>query len=337
MEKQHDSIYAAIDLGTNACRLTIVSARGTSVRILETFSKVVQFGEGLRSTGMLSERAMNKAIEVLLECSERLSKYTLRDSMYVATEACRSASNADIFLARVEKETGIILKIISWREEAYFATIACTSIMSRWYRHGIVFDIGGGSTEISWFRYDGRVQVIDSTSIPLGFMTISDPDDEAIKDKKCQDMRIQVQNFYARNKISNKMVKSDVQLIGVSGTLNSIIGLVLGSNIYNRQLVNRFVLRVPDIDKALEKIFSEHHSSGNVVVKSSQHLLQETIENSGVDSMLTRFKNKSVIISDSALILRELHNVFRMPITIADRGVRDGLIAYMMMKTVENE
>src|SRR5689334_20339638 len=144
------STFAALDLGTNNCRLLVAAPQGNGFRVIESFSRIVRLGEGLTATGRLAPRAMGRAIEALRICAGRLSRYKGLRLRSVATEACRQAVNGHEFVARVKRETGLSLEIINAEEEARLALAGCASLLDDSAPHAFVFDIGGGSTEIIW-------------------------------------------------------------------------------------------------------------------------------------------------------------------------------------------
>jgi len=144
--------YAALDLGTNNCRLLIAAVHGHGFRVIESFSRIVRLGEGLSASGRLTPRAMGRSIEALRICAGRLSRYRGLRLRAVATEACRQAVNGHEFAARVKRETGLVMEIINAEEEARLALAGCASLLDDSAPHAFVFDIGGGSTEIIWRR-----------------------------------------------------------------------------------------------------------------------------------------------------------------------------------------
>lgn len=319
--KKNNNLYAAIDLGTNACRLTIATESYGRVRVIDTLSRIINFGEGLYSNGVLSEKAMVRALKALKDCSKKIEQYDIADGIYVATEACRKARNVNDFLDMVEDESGLKIRIISSREEAYFSTLACIELMDRSYPYGVVFDIGGGSTEISWFRYISarkNIEIIDATSIPFGFITIADPDDDGVRLMKKMKIREMVEDFYTRNEIYKNIAKNEVQMIGVSGTMNSLVNILLDVDVYNSRVVNGFVMRNNDIEEMLEYI-------------------RLTDEINALSGQIISTKQKHRFLSDSCIILGEIHSVFFIPITVADRGLRDGILLHLIRKNKEKD
>ena len=144
--------FAALDLGTNNCRLLVARPAGTGFRVVDAFSRIVRLGEGLSTTGALSEDAMERTLDALRVCAAKIAGRPVVAGRYVATEACRRAANCEDFLARVEQEVGLEIEIISTTEEARLVVAGCGPLLHPRIPYAIVFDIGGGSTEIVWLR-----------------------------------------------------------------------------------------------------------------------------------------------------------------------------------------
>src|SRR5271169_1340256 len=147
--------FAALDLGTNNCRLLVARPAGSGFRIVDAFSRIVRLGEGLAASGVLSEDAMVRTLDALKICADKIAGRRVAAGRYVATEACRQAANCEAFLARVREEIGIEIEIISSTEEARLVVTGCDPLLNPRIPYAIVFDIGGGSTEIVWLRLWG--------------------------------------------------------------------------------------------------------------------------------------------------------------------------------------
>ena len=141
-------VYAALDLGTNNCRLLIACPTGDGFRVVDSFSRIIRLGEGISATGCISEAAIERAIAALSICRDKIHSRKARRLRLIATEACRAASNADGFRDRVAAETGIRLEVIDRETEAALAVIGCSPLLDPTGRGAILFDIGGGSTEL---------------------------------------------------------------------------------------------------------------------------------------------------------------------------------------------
>ena len=168
--------FAALDLGTNNCRMLIGAPTGHGFRVLDSFSRIVQLGEGLHHTGCLGAAGMERALDALQACTARLARRPVRRVRAIATEACRRAANGPEFLARVQRETGLAIDVISTREEAELALESCAPLLLGAGRRALLFDIGGGSTELAWVRVDadGRPTLIGYASLPVGVVTLAE-------------------------------------------------------------------------------------------------------------------------------------------------------------------
>src|SRR5690606_24177734 len=173
--------YAALDLGSNNCRLLVaIPTRPGHFRVVDAFSRIVRLGEGLSASGRLSEAAMERAIDALKVCADKLANRKLRRMRLIATEACRSAENGHAFLDRVRRETGLTLEIIDRRTEARLAVSGCGSLIER-DTHGVVlFDIGGGSSEIALVDLSRHRtprladHIVSWTSLPVGVVSLAE-------------------------------------------------------------------------------------------------------------------------------------------------------------------
>jgi len=175
------ALYAALDLGTNNCRLLIATpTKPGQFRVVDAFSRIVRLGEGLGHSGRLSENAMQRALEALAVCSEKLERRMIKRARLIATEACRSADNGAAFLSQVKATTGLNLEVVDRETEARLAVSGCGSLVDREAKSTVLFDIGGGSSEIAVINLnepkprrlaDG---IVDWTSLPIGVVTMSE-------------------------------------------------------------------------------------------------------------------------------------------------------------------
>ena len=174
---QEQRNYAAIDLGTNSCRLVIATPTPSSFRIVETFSKITRLGEGIIKDNELSRPAIKRTVGALKVCAGVLAEYApIYRYRYVATAACRRALNCADFIEGVKRETGLNIEIISSKEESRLAVVGCIPLLNRSIKRALVFDIGGGSTEISLARVtnSGKSFIEGFVSLPYGVVTISE-------------------------------------------------------------------------------------------------------------------------------------------------------------------
>jgi exopolyphosphatase/guanosine-5'-triphosphate,3'-diphosphate pyrophosphatase len=265
--RAHDSrrfpapAFAALDLGTNNCRMLVATPSGDGFRVLDSFSRIVRLGEGLHHTGELSAAAMERALVALQACAARLERRPVRRLRAIATEACRRAANGRAFLARVKSETGLDVGVISSREEAELALESCAPLLQGWGRRALLFDIGGGSTELAWVRLNdaGRPELIGYDSLPVGVVTLSErfgpigfaPDGfEAM----VSDVLGRLAAFEAVHRIAREIREGGVQLLGTSGTVTTLAGVALGLPRYRRLLVDGTVLSGDEADQALASL-----------------------------------------------------------------------------------
>ena len=243
--------YAALDLGTNNCRLLVARGAGHGFRVIDAFSRIVRLGEGLSATGILSEAAMARTIEALKVCAGKIAHRRVTRARYVATEACRRAANCADFMARVREHTGIVIEIISSNEEARLVVTGCAPLLDRRVPHALVFDIGGGSTELVWLRVPGDPAlapvVEDFLSLPIGVVTLSDRygGREVSRDTYAlmeEEVARAIRPFDARHGIARRIAAGEVQMLGSSGTVTTLAGINFALPRYNRNVVDGSIL-----------------------------------------------------------------------------------------------
>ena len=259
---QSGSNYAAIDLGTNSCRLVIASPTPTSFRIVETFSKITRLGEGIINDNELSRPAIKRTIGALKVCAGVLDEYApIVASRYVATAACRRAKNCNEFLEAVKRETGLDIEIISSKEESRLAVVGCIPLLNRHIKRALVFDIGGGSTEISLARVtnSGNTFIEGFVSLPYGVVTVSEAFPAQDMTKLAYDTVIErthkiLKEFDDKYNISEAIRNQEIQVIGTSGTVTVIGAVHLNLARYNRSAVDGISILKSDIDRVITKI-----------------------------------------------------------------------------------
>jgi exopolyphosphatase/guanosine-5'-triphosphate,3'-diphosphate pyrophosphatase len=253
--------FAALDLGTNNCRMLVAAPSGDGFRVLDSFSRIVRLGEGLHQTGRLSPVAMERALAALHACAARLARRPVRRLRAIATEACRRAANGSEFLARVKDETGLDIGIISSREEVELALESCTPLLADGGRRALLFDIGGGSTELAWVRIDacGRPALIGYDSLPVGVVTLAERFGQAGFDpdgfqEMVDDVAARLASFESVHCIAHEIRNGGVELLGTSGTVTTLAGVALGLLRYRRPLVDGTVLSSDVADQALANL-----------------------------------------------------------------------------------
>lgn len=248
----HGEAYAALDLGTNNCRLLIARPSGRDFTVIDAFSRVVKLGEGLATSGRLSDAAMDRTLAALTICADKLQRRNVRLARSVATEACRRASNGPAFIDRVRRETGIALDIISAEEEARLAVLGCHILLEAGEGPAVIFDIGGGSTELVLVEPDAanRVpRILDWQSVPWGVVSLTDTvgraeDSEAARIARFVRMREMVAESFApfAARVANAAQHPDIRLLGTSGTVTTLASLYLELPSYDRKAVDGLIV-----------------------------------------------------------------------------------------------
>ena len=248
------STYAALDLGTNNCRLLIAKPSGDSFQVVDSYSKVVRLGKGLSASGRLSDESIGLAVDAIGVCSRKMKSKQVRRWRCVATQACRQARNGEEFLKTVKAETGVTLEIISPRVESRLAVMGCLNLIDMQKDVALVVDIGGGSTELSWVDVrrlrnpDGVIRVhrppISAwASLPVGVVTLSEQipehEDRAVW---YEDMKNRVRDCIlaagCETRFVNAFKGGKGHLIGTSGTITSLAGIHLKLPYYQRDKVD---------------------------------------------------------------------------------------------------
>lgn len=253
----HGPAFAALDLGTNNCRMLVGTPSGDGFRVLDSFSRIVRLGESLHSTGRLSDAAMDRAISALHACATRLARRPVKQVRAIATEACRRATNGPAFLGRVKQETGFDFGVITSREEAELALESCAPLLPHRDRRALLFDIGGGSTELAWVRLtNGVPHLIGYDSLPLGVVTLAERWGNAGFtpegfEAMVSDVVERLQAFERVHCIAREIRNGGVRLLGTSGTVTTLAGVALNLERYRRLDVDGVELCRKDAADAL--------------------------------------------------------------------------------------
>jgi exopolyphosphatase/guanosine-5'-triphosphate,3'-diphosphate pyrophosphatase len=258
-------LYAALDLGTNNCRLLIARPHENSFRVLDGFTRIVRLGEGLSTTGRLSEAAMDRTIDALRQCRNKLREHEPARMRLIATEACRSASNGTEFLARVERELGLVLEVVDRQTEASLAVTGCADLIEEGTAGALMFDIGGGSSELAWLDFrggrpkrQGRMasSIRSWQSLPVGVVSIAEKFGGVEVTRETFEAMVayvatHLRQFRGREKLKQMISSHPMHLIGTSGTVTTLAGLHLGLERYERQKVDGLWMTRQQIDDTL--------------------------------------------------------------------------------------
>ncbi len=243
---ESSTMFSALDLGTNNCRLLVARPHGNSFRVVDAFSRIVRLGEGVAANGRLSEEAIDRTIDALKVCARKMRDRGVTHMRNVATQACRQASNCEDFVNRVRRETGLDLTIIPPAEEARLAVMGCQALLDKGSRRAIVFDIGGGSTELIWIAImpKGQPRILGWTSMPYGVVNLSEiyksgnHIEPAHYARMVADIRSHLLPFDKRYNMSIAIKKGGVQMLGTSGTVTTLTSLHLDLPRYDRTQVD---------------------------------------------------------------------------------------------------
>ncbi|PCJ72108.1 MAG: hypothetical protein COA62_00020 [Rhodobiaceae bacterium] len=237
-------VYAAIDLGTNNCRLLVAKRTRDGFRVIDAYSRIVRLGEGLANSDQLNADAMDRALEALKVCSDKMQRRGVTRARSIATEACRTAANGPAFVERVKRETGIELDIVSTADEAGLAVAGCAPLLDPGHSAALVFDIGGGSTELMWVHHENRPkpEVKDWTSLPCGVVTLAEKyGGEFVSRELFEEMVSDVSqrlDAFRQRLVAHLPSESEYHLLGTSGTVTTITGVHLGLKRYDRAKVD---------------------------------------------------------------------------------------------------
>jgi exopolyphosphatase/guanosine-5'-triphosphate,3'-diphosphate pyrophosphatase len=314
--------FAALDLGTNNCRLLVGAPCTDGFRVLDSFSRIVRLGEGLHHTGKLSEHAMDRALGALHACAARLSRRPVRAVRAIATEACRRAANGPEFLARVRSETGIAFDIITTREEAELALESCIPLLSGPGRRALLFDIGGGSTELAWVRLNGpgrAPDLIGYDSLPVGVVTLAErfghQGFEADGYQAMVDYVASVlASFEGIHCIAHEIRLNGVRLLGTSGTVTTLAGVALNLPRYRRPAVDGQVLTAEATDSALATL--------------------RALGREGLARHPCVGPDRAAFVLPGCAIFEAIRTAWPVgEVTVADRGLREGMLLRMIRTT----
>ena len=332
------ALYAALDLGTNSCRMLIAQPKGSQFHVVDSFSKTVQLGAGLEKTGKLSRSSMYRTVQALRICQQKLKRHNVQRMRLVATEACRRASNARQFIRQVKREAGLQLEIIQPEEEARLAVISCAPLVSTKTEQLLVVDIGGGSTELVWIDLTNvppidrpsaimhlhagfhtgdspfpSAKVVDWISVPLGVATLRDQ----FHDVEDDSARFALMSWYFEENLMNfspydrEQVKDGFQIIGTSGTITTVAASHLGLKRYDRTKVDGLRMTSEQIDTVIR----DYLTLGPTGRRKDPRIGRD---------------RQALIMSGSAILQALMRCWPTDRLSVADRGLREGLLYAQM-------
>jgi exopolyphosphatase/guanosine-5'-triphosphate,3'-diphosphate pyrophosphatase len=331
-------LYAALDLGTNSCRMLIAQPKGSGFHVVDSFSKSVQLGAGLERTGRLSRASMARTVEALRICQQKLKRNKVARMRLVTTEACRRARNAAEFIRQVRRETGMVLEVIEPEEEARLAVISCAPLVSTKTEQLLVVDIGGGSTELVWIDISSvpnrdrpraimrlhagfhppespfpAAKVVDWISVPLGVATLRDQ----FSDVEDDAARFALMSWYFEENLTefapykDEQLREGFQIVGTSGTVTTVAASHLGLKRYDRTKVDGLRMTSDQIDRVIRRYLALGPQGRRRDPRIGE--------------------DRQALIMSGAAILQALLRCWPTDrLSVADRGLREGLLYAQM-------
>ena len=327
-KRKHSSgpLYAAVDLGTNNCRLLVAKPQGNRFRVVDSHSQIARLGAGLHETGKLSEASMERAVEALTAIRKKLKSRSVGQVRCIATEACRRAENGAEFIQMVQARTGLSFKIISAKEEARLALIGCYDLIDERADRVLVVDIGGGSTEFSLVNakavresgFNGlltRAPILDWTSLPLGVVTLSEMfehlGEEAAWYAMLEHARETIDGWSGKQLAAKAMGGAGAHIIGTSGTVTCLAGVHQNLEVYRRDKIDGSWLQRQDADQAIARLRD-----------------LDPVERGALPTV---GEGRAKLMMSGCAIIEAFWDLFPAErLRVADRGLREGLLLSMM-------
>ena len=326
-------VYGALDLGTNNCRLLVARPSRRGFLVIDAFSRIIRLGEGVLRSGRLSEAAMGRTLDALKICSDKMRRRGVSRSRLIATEACRIASNSCEFIDRVRRDTGLSIEIVSRETEAKLAVSGCASLIDRNCDWALVFDIGGGSSELIWLdltkldrpwrrsiydRLEVQSCIAGWTSLPIGVVSLAERHGGREVSREnyeamVSDVIAALGDFEGAYRFRSRISNGCAHFLGTSGTVTTIAGIHLGLPAYDRSRVDGCWLGAPDVRRVTESLIGMSYA---------ERVAQPCIGRERADLVLA-----------GCAILEALLRVWPCRrLRVADRGLREGILATLMVE-----
>ncbi|MGA2816585.1 MAG: Ppx/GppA phosphatase family protein [Xanthobacteraceae bacterium] len=311
--------YAALDLGTNNCRLLIARPTADGFRVVDAFSRIIRLGEGVAATRRISEAAITRAVEALLVCRDKMRARGVRRARLIATEACRAAENGEAFRARVAEQVGLELEIVDSATEARLAAAGCTELFDPAATGVILFDIGGGSSEVVRLGRPNGVRrgppqpdIVGWASLPVGVVTLAERHggnvvSSEIYNAMVEEVAALVEDFAA----AHRGDLDGFHMLGTSGTVTTIAGVFLRLRRYDRRRVDGCWLSRDQVSRVVAELME---------MSFDQRAANPCIGAERADLVLA-----------GCAILDAIRRYFPCErLRVADRGLREGMLVEMM-------
>jgi exopolyphosphatase / guanosine-5'-triphosphate,3'-diphosphate pyrophosphatase len=310
-------VYAALDLGTNNCRLLIACPTDDGFRVVDSFSRIIRLGEGISATGCISDAAIERAIAALSICRDKIHSKKAKRLRLIATEACRAASNAEGFRDRVAAETGIRLEVIDRETEAALAVIGCSPLLDPHGRGAILFDIGGGSTELVRIERDpgeknASPRIKAWMSIPLGVVTLAEHfGGRDVTPQSYARMVEEVAKHVGPFEAEHGGDLTNMHLLGTSGTVTTLAGVHLNLVRYDRRRIDGVWMSDAEVTATVTRLLGMSYQE-----RAANHCISA---------------ERADLVLAGCAILDAIRHAFPLPrLRVADRGLREGMLVEMM-------
>ena len=311
--------YGAVDLGTNNCRLLIARPTDEGFTVIDAFSRIVRLGEGLTQSGKLTQGSMDRAVAALAVCADKLRRRHVSLSRSVATEACRRAVNGREFVERVRSETGIALEIIAPQEEARLAVLGCHKLLEPGDGPAVIFDIGGGSTELVLVEPGDNAPIIRAWwSAPWGVVSLTESEGKAAIEgddrlAAYQRMRARARDSFSRFAELLPSKTPGIRLLGTSGTVTTLASVHLALPSYDRKQVDGLHVPIGDM-RRISTMISEMDFGGR-------------------SSLPCIGAERADLVVAGCAILEAILDIWPAEkLGIADRGIREGILRSLMAR-----
>ena len=329
--------YAALDLGTNNCRLLVARPTRRGFHVIDAFSRIIRLGEGMHATGALSNDAMSRTFDALKVCASKMARHDVQRSRLVATEACRIASNGAGFVDRVRQDLGMRIEILSRELEAQLAVSGCAPLIDETCDHALVFDIGGGSSELVWLDLSRRTSnwrrsladrleatdcIVAWTSLPVGVVSLAEKFGGHHVDRDGFEAMVDavlelLEPFEAEQRFRERIAGGKVHFLGTSGTVTTLAGIQLKLARYDRNRVDGCWLAADDVHRV------------------TYDLLDQTYEQRVAQPCIG--KDRADLVLAGCAILEALMRMWPAKrLRVADRGLREGILTILMAEDVRS-
>ncbi len=311
-KKKPPQLFASVDIGSNTCRLLIAeNKKGKIIPHFET-QRILRLNENIDKTGEIASEAVERLLSLLRCYKAYICKFHCdheSKQRITGTAVFRDAQNSNDIQKRIREETGLNLTILSEQEEASTASSGMLSALDHKESRGkqlLLFDIGGGSTEITLIEEKRSRRVLSSVSLSIGAVKLCNRFPEVNKGKKQALIALQeaVGRELAENIIPEKP-ETSLLCIGTAGTITTLAALKLQMRWYSSEKINNTVLTLYEIDDLIA------------------FLLTLTEEERTELPQLE--KGRSDLIIPGATIVRTLMLHYRInEIIVIDSGMREG-------------